>query len=247
MFQLFLLALAAVAASPKLVAQPQTSSPQQPAPPAPPQKSEPPAADPADVGSPERIVAALYDSISGPAGKKRDWNRLRSLFIDGARLMPTNPRPAPGSPPASPAADADEFATEVLDVESFVERIDTYLEGQGFFEREVARRAEGFGHIMHVFSTYEARHDEGDPEPFARGINSIQLMNDGRRWWVVSIFWESESPRTPIPQEYLPGEPKGARKGADKNADKIADEGADKGAAKGAGKAARKGSRKGAR
>src|SRR5688572_18845337 len=38
-----------------------------------------PAANPADVASIDAIVAALYDVISGPAGKKRDWDRMRSL------------------------------------------------------------------------------------------------------------------------------------------------------------------------
>jgi hypothetical protein len=38
-----------------------------------------------------------------------------------------------------------------------------------------------------------------------RGINSIQLFNDGKRWWIVSIYWQQENARAPIPQEYLPG------------------------------------------
>jgi hypothetical protein len=37
-----------------------------------------------------------------------------------------------------------------------------------------------------------------------RGINSFQLMNDGSRWWVVTIFWEAERPDNPIPARYLP-------------------------------------------
>ncbi len=31
--------------------------------------------------------------ISGPAGQRRDWNRMRSLFVTGARLIPTGRRP----------------------------------------------------------------------------------------------------------------------------------------------------------
>jgi hypothetical protein len=44
-----------------------------------------------------------------------------------------------------------------------------------------------------------------DEEPFARGINSFQLMNDGSRWWVVSIYWQGEGASNPIPTKYLPG------------------------------------------
>jgi hypothetical protein len=50
-------------------------------------------ANPADVASVDAIIKALYDVISGPAGQKRDWNRFRSLFAPGARLMPTGRRP----------------------------------------------------------------------------------------------------------------------------------------------------------
>ncbi len=164
-------------------------------------------AAPGDVGSPEQIVAALYDTISGPAGRKRDWDRMRSLFIPGGRLIPTGPRRPPGTPPDAPARGDEQWAPSVLDVEGYVERSSKILEEQGFFERETARRAESFGHIVHVFSTYESLHRAEDPEPFARGINSIQLMNDGRRWWVVSIFWEAETPRHPIPEKYLEGAP----------------------------------------
>src|SRR5205823_6522022 len=55
-----------------------------------------PAANPADVNSIDSIIAAVYDVISGPAGKKRDWDRMRSLFVPGARLIPTGPRQAGG-------------------------------------------------------------------------------------------------------------------------------------------------------
>ena len=68
---------------------------------------------------------------------------------------------------------------------------------------ETARRVETYGHIAHAWSTYESRHKAEDPEPFARGINSIQLMHDGARWWIVTIFWEAETPENPIPEKYL--------------------------------------------
>ena len=63
---------------------------------------------------------------------------------------------------------------------------------------------EAFGNIAHVFSTYESKHAKDDAKPFARGINSMQLLRDGDRWWLVTIFWDSEKPSNPIPSEYLP-------------------------------------------
>ncbi len=154
-----------------------------------PQPTTPPAS-PADVATMDSIVAAVYDVISGPAGK-RDWDRFRSLFIPGARLIPTGPRPT------------GEVGTRVLTVEDYVQRAGALFEKQGFFEREVSRRLERFGNIAHIFSTYESRHAKDDAKPFQRGINSIQLMNDGKRWWVVTIFWQGEDEKNPLPAEYL--------------------------------------------
>jgi hypothetical protein len=81
--------------------------------------------------------------------------------------------------------------------------VEPYFAEQGFYETEVARRTEQFGHIAHAWSTYESRHHPDDPEPFVRGINSIQLFHDGSRWWIVSIYWQQESTEHAIPQEYL--------------------------------------------
>jgi hypothetical protein len=167
------------------------------------QSSSPPKA--ADVSSIEGIIAAVYDVISGPAGQKRDWDRMRSLFAPGARLMPTTTTPIrpPGTAPDSPLTGTETYATQVLDVEGFIARSAPYVEEHGFYERETARRIETYGHIAHVWSTYDSRHAASDPAPFARGINSIQLMHDGKRWWIISIFWENETPRTPLPKKYL--------------------------------------------
>jgi hypothetical protein len=84
-----------------------------------------------------------------------------------------------------------------------VSRGDAIFEKEGFFEKEVARQTEVFGHIAHVFSTYESRHSLEDAKPFARGINSIQLMNDGKRWWIITIYWQAEDDKNPLPEKYL--------------------------------------------
>ena len=151
-------------------------------------------ANPTDLESIDAIIAATYDVISGPAGKPRDWERERSLFYPGARLMPT----------ATVAGRNDvELAPQIVDVEDYIARVEPLFEKSGFYETEIARRVESFGSIAHVWSTYESRHDPGDPEPFMRGINSIQLFNDGERWWVLSIYWQHESAQQPLPKQYL--------------------------------------------
>jgi hypothetical protein len=153
-----------------------------------------PPANPLDVASIDAIIAAAYEAISGPAGQKRDWERERSLFIPGARLIPTATVPGKN--------DVD-LAPLVLDVDGYIGRVEPLFAKSGFYEKEIARRTEHFGRIAHVWSTYESRHDPADPEPFMRGINSIQLFNDGARWWIVSVYWQHESVEQPIPPKYL--------------------------------------------
>jgi hypothetical protein len=162
---------------------------------APPANASPaPAARPADVRSADAITAALYDVISGPAGQKRDWNRFHSLFLPGARLIVARGRPD----------SAGRAQPVVLTPETYIQRAGASLEERGFFEREIAQRSESFGRVTHRFSTYDSRRTAADAKPFARGINSIQLLDDGQRWWVVTILWDSEGPDNPIPARYLP-------------------------------------------
>src|SRR4051794_6871587 len=148
-------------------------------------------ANPSDVASIDAIIAAVYDGISGAAGEKRDWERERSLYYPGARLIPT----------AKPGTMGD-LAPQILDVDGFIARVEPYFAEQGFFEKEIARHTEEFGHIAHVWSTYESRHSEDDAAPFMRGINSIQLFHDGNRWWILNIYWQQESLEDPIPKKY---------------------------------------------
>jgi hypothetical protein len=150
-----------------------------------------PKASPADVHSVDAIVAALYDVISGPAGQPRDWKRMRSLFIPDARLIPTRH--------SKTGSGADVLP---LTVDQYIERAGPALE-KGFFERGVHATTDEFGDIVHVFSTYESRHTKNG-QPFTRGINSIQLLKDGDRYWVVTILWDEESPTSSIPAKYLP-------------------------------------------
>jgi hypothetical protein len=153
-----------------------------------------PPANPADVESIDAIMRALYDVISGPAGQRRNWDRMRSLFVPSARLIPTGRRPD------------GTRSNQVWSVDEYISRVGPRLEENGFFERERARRTERYGNIVHAFSTYDSKRLASDPQPFARGINSIQLWNDGKRWYVVTIFWEGERPDNLIPARYMQSE-----------------------------------------
>jgi hypothetical protein len=156
------------------------------------QTTETKAANPADAASIDQIIKAVYSVISGDEGEKRDWDRFRSLFHPSARLIPTGKNPNTGVTGA-----------RAISPEEYVQRNEPFFAKEGFHEREVARTTEVYGNIAHVFSTYEAFRTRSDKKPFMRGINSFQLLNDGKRWWVVNIFWQAETPDNPIPKKYL--------------------------------------------
>ena len=160
------------------------------------QETEPgaewPDADPEDVASVDAIITALYDVISGPAGEARDWDRFRSLHVPEARLIPTFANPQTG-----------EVGYQVWSVNEYIERAGPSLERSGFYESEIGRVSEEFKSITHAFSTYQSLRTLEDPEPFQRGINSIQLFHDGDRWWIVNIFWRGVPGDEAIPDRYL--------------------------------------------
>ncbi len=145
-----------------------------------------------DVASVNAIISALYDVISGDAGKARNWDRFRTLFIPEAHLIPTGKR-----------SDGTTVGRRVMSVEEYITTSGPVLEKNGFFEKEISCTTEQFGNIVQAFSTYESRRKTDDASPFMRGINSIQLWSDGHRWWVINILWQNESPEFPIPAKYL--------------------------------------------
>ena len=150
-----------------------------------------PPADPADVGSVDAIIHALYDVISGPAGE-RDWERFESLFMMGARLIPTG------------VTRDGRRTSRVLTPTEYSRNNGPFFLENPFFETEIGRRREAFGNIIHVFSAYQSKRAP-DQEPFSRGINSIQVMNDGERFWIATIMWDSERQGNVIPAQYVGG------------------------------------------
>jgi hypothetical protein len=162
-----------------------------------PWKEPPPAlAVQPDWSSVDAIVTALYASVSHGPEYEPNWKRLRALFLPGARIVP---------PIATGAAEL-----AVLDPAAFEARIRRYIQGRrerrerlGFTEHEIARRENRFGNVCQVFSTYETRWSPHETPPFSRGVHSILLVEDGRRWWIGALVWDTERPERPIPPELL--------------------------------------------
>jgi len=147
-----------------------------------------PAAKADDVKSMDAILVAIYDVISGPAGD-RDWNRFRSLFLPEARFTDAG---------KNPDGSAVIFS---WGVEEFIRDAKTVFAKDPFYEKAIVNKPDVYGNVAQVISSYESRHAAAE-KPFQRGINSIQLFNDGKRWWVLSILWDSEREGNPLPAKF---------------------------------------------
>lgn len=143
-----------------------------------------------DVASPDAIIKAMYETISGPAGK-RNWQRERSLYLPGARLIPIGKRIH------------GDGGLHVLSLEEWIEQVKPFFAENDFWEMEVVRHSDRFGNMIQAFSTYEARSTPDGPA-VARGINSIQLVYHEKRWWIASVMWDNESRENPLPEEFTP-------------------------------------------
>lgn len=140
----------------------------------------------------DSTIETLYSVISGDKGQARNWELFKFLFHKDAKLIPTG------------KTEEGLFDANYMTPDGYIERAGKWLVENGFHEVEISRNIQTFGNIVQVFSTYESYKSKSDTEPFMRGINSIQLLNDGKRWWIINIYWQQETEDNPIPEAYLP-------------------------------------------
>jgi hypothetical protein len=143
-----------------------------------------------DVASIDSIMKAFYEVVSGPAGEPRQWSRDRSLYIPGVRFVSMN------------VNEKGETVARVMDHQQFVDASDSMVVSKGFYEWEIHRETKRFGNIAHVFSTYESRITKGGPV-IARGVNSVELYWDGKRWWIAGAIWDEERKDNPLTKDFL--------------------------------------------
>ncbi|WP_372754636.1 hypothetical protein [Mariniflexile sp.] len=140
----------------------------------------------------DSTINSLYKVISGEKGQKRDWTLFKYLFHEDAKLI------------TSGKNDERKFQIRYMKPDDYMKSSSKWMTDAGFIEKEVHRTVDAYGNIAHVFSTFESFNSKNDEEPFMRGINSIQLLNDGTRWWIMNVFWDNETRWNPIPRNYLP-------------------------------------------
>jgi len=144
-----------------------------------------------NVDSIDTIIETLYSVISGEKNEARNWELFQYLFHKDAKLIPSgnNRQGVSGA--------------RYMTTQEYITTSGKWLLENGFFEKEIGRKTDQFGNIAHVFSTYESFRSAKDTKPFMRGINSIQLLHDGSRWWILNVFWQGETKEQPIPEKYI--------------------------------------------
>ena len=136
----------------------------------------------------DQLITAIDAAVTGPANKDRTC--FRDLFLPDARLIPIR-------------IAKDGTATPViLNVDGWINAVakrgDTVLT-----EHQLKVKTETWAHVAHLWSTYETKIGTDD-KPADRGINSIQAIFDGKRWQIIEITWQAETPTDPVPEKYLP-------------------------------------------
>ena len=155
------------------------------------EKTEEPVDYSKNVATVNSVVNSLYHSVSGEIEEERDWKLFKLLFHPDAKLITAGKN------------NEREFQVKSMGTGDYVKTTGKWMVSNGFIEKEISRKSEVFGRMAHVFSTYEAYNSEADLEPNLRGINSIQLVNDGERWWILNLYWTQENWMYPIPSKYL--------------------------------------------
>lgn len=148
------------------------------------------AARPEDVGTLDGLMRAFYEVVNVKADEPRQWDRDRTLYAPWIRFVATS---------------SDSSGKVKVITWSHQEYVDATepLVRSGFKEWEVARRTQVYGNMAHIDSTYAGEAREGGQVDHFRGVNSIEAYFDGKRWWISSVMWMSESPEHPIPRRYF--------------------------------------------
>jgi hypothetical protein len=136
--------------------------------------------EPSDQHQLDTLMHAFYEVISFEEGSAPDWEAMAPLFSKHARIT----RVTPEGTDYMNLSDFRNMAEELIEAGAFT----------SFFEREVRRRTDRFGGVIHVASAYETRISPTAIDYVECGVNSLQLIREEGRWKIVSLCWDSNAP-----------------------------------------------------
>lgn len=148
-----------------------------------------PVANTADVRTIGDIVRASYETITGPAGKPRQWRRDSTLYAPTATFTAADERNGKA-----------QIAT--MTPEQYRRGNDSAFVARGIYESEIGRHIERFGNVAAVRSISVVRRTPNGPIEL-RSVNYYNLYWDGTRWWIAGIVWDIERPSAPIPASWI--------------------------------------------
>ncbi|WP_442267408.1 hypothetical protein ACSIGC_06960 [Tenacibaculum sp. ZS6-P6] len=138
-----------------------------------------------DVSTISGLINATYEVVSGLKGEKRQWERDISLHHPKAIYSYKN----------------NDGSQLTISVSDFHKETQELVIKSDFIEYEINREVKIFGNIAHVWSTYETKFKVDGPVE-RRGINSIQLIYENERWWIISWVFDKETNENKIPKSY---------------------------------------------
>jgi len=135
----------------------------------------------------DELIKAVDAAVSGPGNQDRTC--FRALFLPETRLIPLRHLPD------------GTYQPRVLTVDDWINAV-AKRGSESFTEKQIKVQTETYGHMAHLWSTYETLGADG--KQMDRGINSIQAVFDGKQWKILQIVWQAESPTEKVPEKYLP-------------------------------------------
>jgi len=133
-----------------------------------------PDVSPSDLAAIERIMTALYESISGSDDSERDWDLSKSLFHPDARV--------------SPNAFQDRVRG-VMTEDQFQADARPRIAPLAFFEWEVERDVRITGEVASIRSHYQAAETPNGTPIIKEGVNHLILIKEDGRWQIMAIAW----------------------------------------------------------
>ena len=139
-----------------------------------------------DVVTIDAIIQASYEVVSGEKGAPRQWERDQYLHHPTAVYS---------------FFDRQKQEQVTMTLSEFHQETDNMVRTTAFYESEINREVRRYGNIAQVWSTYETRLEKDGPVE-RRGINSLQLIYDNDRWYIISWIFFGEDEANPIPETF---------------------------------------------
>ena len=132
-----------------------------------------------DSGQIDELMDLFYRVVSFEEGGSPDWDSMALLFSKQARITRVTPE-----------------TIDYLDLKGFRNMAEELIEVgafTSFFEREIARRVDRYGNVMHVASAYETKISPDAVDYIERGVNSLQLVHEDGSWKICSLCWDDQA------------------------------------------------------